>query len=476
MALETIYGFISDRALHFNTKVYGEEIPDFDEFNNPINYTPVPGIIDTNILSYFVNKGVLSCESDNRFTNTEYNTGVGNINIYFDSKKTPNFNTIISADNEYVQFSQSFFNIIEYVLRANITSTTILQNIESELFNNTNGYFNGYVAGSLITDFEPFIMDYNTVQSGFEPDTPIQKYISFDMTLNANDYKFVLYIDHNKFMEDYPHSTIIKVIPPCSPSQILSMNFPSNRHSIIASGDYFNNILTNSEFNIDYTGVTNFKTNYVNNEVVTYNFPFTLLYKGKLPSTEYKREAIKEFLNNTTEVENPEDIWPEVFPGLYIDKSFMIIPLWDNITELVDMKIDHGMVNYNDIITKVTNVISELDETFIKTYSTILIPPSGYLYMLAFPSAFEQTEKLKEEHPTYQPCDPLGPTWDYQTSITKDFNEKLSDCIAQLKGTANLEYFRHDVIYGKNFLTFQVGTSEYSVLFEQDFLNIYPRS
>jgi len=452
MSKEIICGYIVDEAM-FKERNLLPGTPDQTS----------PGILNTNIHSFFADPVITTALHSDRYTNLpDYETGKGDMGIIFDTPYSPLFANKVD-NNPRSSDIINIFNIVEYLLRSNCLTTSKQAELEEYLVTNTGNIFTGYVQNTMSVSKTHIEGEWNSVQSGpgkFDFETSI----TFEFNDGTNTYVFKLYVDPETFVNEYLYSTIGQVIPPCDPINIINTNFQSNLDAIIVSSTYINKQIKLASVNKNYTSNVVFKTDYNKDAATNPGFPFGILYHGKEPTVAQQRGAIRTFLTDTGIVTDEE--WLAIFPEIYTDNRYLIIPAWDNVYALPGFDLLKCSI-HSSKTSSLKSLLPEIDPILIDTYTDILVEPNGSLFLFAIPDG-SVSAHISDLHPTYQSCDATGTMYAFQTEETKNFNERLSACLAQLKGTYNTYVFNDTEFYGIEFKTFYVNTVEYCVMKKPD--------
>ncbi|MCP4394400.1 MAG: hypothetical protein GY804_09085 [Alphaproteobacteria bacterium] len=453
--IEAVYAFVDDEAVYPARQT------------NSINSSvAVPGLMDINIQSYFSNIGNITCLADDRFTQMPaYQTGQGDLNLYFDKEFSPKLGQWVDTTPTDPQII-FIFNIIEFLLRSDCTTTAQEAIIENTLVDNTSGKFTGYEPNSMSLSRQMVNIPWNSVQAD-------STYRDFETTIGfvfltdgTNGYEFHLSISPQVFETIYPYTKIGMIIPPIPLENIIDPSYHDIISAIISAGTYMNDQIKIAEKNANYTDNAIFKTECVVDSQPSPEFPFAILYHGKTPSSNIQSTAIRQFLEDSLVA--TAETWATVFPELYVNARFLLVPIWDNIQPLPTIDLDKCIIPINSLKDALTQRLPGMDKDLIDTMSDAVIPPAGYMYIAVIPDG-SNPQHIWEVHPTYQGCDPIGVTYGYQTELTKQFNRLLSDCMAQLNGIANATIFKKAIHYGKGFYSFYVGTVEYCVMEKSEY-------
>ncbi len=338
-----------------------------------------------------------------------------------------------------------FFNIVE---RIYLSQDETIEQLNAILVADTNafaGYVDGSVNFSSVVTASPVKYlsggDGNGVYSP-SPLPTFKTWISFDyITPDTTEViTFKLWLDGSAFLADYEYSNIVKIVYPCDPARIITMDFDNRTAAIIASASYKAEQLAPFIKDEDHSGLETFTSRYTNNSVAGwYRLPFGILYKGRQPSFTQMRNAVRDDLlaKDIASIQ----VWKQVLPDLFADAAFYLVPIYSNRLQLPERYIDQNIINYDAILTKVQTLYPNVNITNIKTYGELLHASSAGLYIFAFPAIDngEEFRSIKELHPTYQNIDAINNSGDADfesmDELTQDFNQTLSTCMSVALGT-----------------------------------------
>ena len=195
-----------------------------------------------------------------------------------------------------------------------------------------------------------------------------------------------------------------------------------------------------------------------------YQLPFGVLYKGKSPTPGQARTAIKTHLLSLNLA--TEEIWKALLPDLFVNAMFYMIPMWKNTTELPEVTLKRGVVSHKEMSDVFNTIFPSYDSSYITNYLEVIKAAGNEMFIAVLPSNENEPAdmELRNIHPTYQAIDSQSEVYDNMTTITQNFNAKLSDCIAMLDGGTNSTAFYEDTVDSYRFTTFVENSVEFYVL------------
>ena len=441
-----IYGFIHDTMFkQISTLDYG------NTSNPPVCF------LDSNIDNYFNNKLTITDPRTQR-NSAQY---TGTIQICVDDDKIPHPNIFTALTT--TELGQ-LFSLIEKIYTNEIHTETEL----NELLKANPDYTNFYVDDSLV--FGTTTINTGLASEHPGPKTMIDRF-NIDVAFGTRLASLCLWMNRAKFAENYPLSTIAKVILPCDIEHLLDPSKFSSIVETIISSNIFSFSSLNTDINsADHTGLITYRTKYVVNSTTIKLMPFGILYKGASPSTVDIRNAIKDLLLNSGTA--TEEVWENLLPDLFVDGQFFIVPIWDNITIRPDRTLYPSIVNLKKVVETIAKVLPNLPIGHVNTYQELLTVSQCEMFIIAISDSNNPVDKFRllNLHPTYQYYSPQDQAHIYMTAATKDFNIRLNRCLAALAGESVSEEFITNTFDDVKFSSFVSGRIEYHVLQRLEYL------
>ena len=429
-----------------------------------------------------------------QFDNTRKGDGNDYTHIrpsYLDTNDATAIDIIKGSTTSATALRESLFNIIEYCfLQHNSAGTVItlpdVDSLDSAMIGES-ATFSGYVAGSLKvsagTTSSKIRLDDGNITTGYtvyptadNATIPFYQFIQFDYRVESNlVVTFKVWLGMEAFLADYPLTTLMKVVYPCNPARLLDMDFTNIVSAITESSGYKDEQLQESIKTVDHSGLSTYISRYVNSSFATYyRMPFTILYKGCVPTSTAMRDFIREELLSLNLAD--EDEWKAVLPDLFVDGGFYLIPFYNNRIDLIDgFKIDRNIVSYSYFKTKLSSLFSDnqsFDIDWMMQHGSLLMAAGSGLYIYAFPDKGNSSDMLSLEtiHPTYMNIDANNMLyWDKMSEPTQMFNQDLALAIPVALGNIENSDYTEEEIDGKRYLAFITNFIEYHLLREDSF-------
>ena len=445
MSINTIYGFLSDSGLSLQTSIdlTGSSDQGF-------------GYLHGEALNYLIKKGIIRDTRSSRLPIVENEKLPGSMSIWFDQNRVnlDEISTLSKTDIEHI------FNIIERCVLAQQYTDF---NIEEML--TTNTLYKGYVANSHQHDPNITTIKIQNVKD-YIKNVDLHNYVGFDYASENVTLHFHIWIKLSAFSEEYPYVTITKVIPPYDPALLVDGNavLKSTNLDILANSSAFIFNTTDNELATrDQNGVYSFKVKYIIGET-SRNLSFALAYCGNhTPSSLDCRSAIKEMFKSTTGIADEE--LRLIFPELFIDSRFYIVPMWDIYSQLVDRDVYNSVGSISKLLEKARIIFNDVEDSFRNTHLELLLNSQNKMWSVCLPDQLNTSHmSILEQHPTYVDYSAQSVGWKYLTADTQEFAGKLIRIMAVMRGETTSSEFVPVTEGNKDYLTFTAGESEYYVL------------
>jgi len=434
-----LYGFIEDSALLTRPSSPVVDMPSLDQGC---------GYLSQNIENYFVDHDVIIDPRSGRSTILSA-VAEGDLKFHIDNGKVDA--TDASPYGAIVPELEHIMNIIEYL---ELIDGETVADINTHLLADAATY-GAYVDGTV--DMASIVTDITVREVGATTEVShVVDWIEFGIEIGGEQLMFHLWLKGDSFLTDYPHSTITKVIYPCDPSSFLNMSSYGNVVDAVSQSDIYANALADPDVVMsDHSGMLPFETRYHNSAYASdYNFSFGLLYKGKRPSTmdaiTYVRTEILA-LGLATEA-----TWRGLFPDLFIDGAFYLVPMWDNKHTLPTKEIFTSIGSHKKLLDKMALVFPSYNATNMTNRLEVITTSAAEFLIssLADSSNDPTTMSLNEQFPTYMAVDATTPAWNDQDAEAQHFNERLGDAVGVALGGANVNNIPTETFDGKTWLTF----------------------
>lgn len=446
---QTIYGFLEDDALRLSATLdlNGSSDQGF-------------GSLTGEPLNYLVAKGTIGDGRSERTNVLDSSRARGHMGIVFDQQRVDLsiLKQLTGDDNRII------FNILERVyFQQNLSD----DNIEKLL--STAGDYEGYVENSFIHSTDESTIKAYT-ESGVEKNILVKHWVAFDYKVaNLDDpVTFHIYLSKDTFKKSYPFVTILRVTPPYEPKLLIdptTLVETVNTDIMNNSSSYIFGQL-NTELAIrDQSGTYQFPTKYVINANRSHNIVFGITYAGAHEPTSLEcRQAIKDFLLDATKID-AEALQP-IFPELFIEARYYIVPLWDRYTQLADRMVYPSISHVNSIFTTAGKIFNNYEDKYIRDYLEVLTNAQNKMLSFAVPDKLNKENhlSLRAEYDTYQDYSTQSTGWKYMPLETQEFAGKLIRCMAVASGVETSTEFDKATESNLAYLVFLTGAAEFYLL------------
>ena len=386
-----------------------------------------------------------------------------------------------TAHTNAVLYQSFLFNIIEYCFLQKAANGSPLDAItlNANLTNDTSLFY-GYVPGSIklssgATTAKIRLGGFSTSLSS---NCIYQDYVEFEYKLpDIEKVQIRVYLKGESFLNSYPLSILTKVVYPCNPTFLIDMPYESVQEAISGSAGYSGD-MNSEEIRVrDHTGTCIFNTKYACvTKSATYSIPFTIFYKGAMPSASKCREFIRNsILSDYPDID--EAIWNSILPYLFIDAAYYIIPNYAArvpVSGVANERVDLGLTSLPSFISKIQALFPNDNYSFYSQYAAMLVIAGSGLISYCFPESenSEDHVSIMSEVPGYIAVDSYSPYFNYMDEHEKEFALMTARAIKLAQGDPTIAEsgeFSRVVIDGKNFISFAVNHVEYYMLMQNSF-------
>lgn len=452
MAVPTLYGFLIDDALRRTSRL--DLTGTSDQGYGSLYGEPA---------SYLVNVGTLGDTRSRRLMILESDSPKGQMKIVFDQNRFDAVSLEQMTDLEM----QRLFNIVERIyLQQNYTDSIIENQLATEV-----GY-TGYVPNT-------FIHSTNTGRAvvtnvaGVTREVDFWDWYSFQFKTETVEFVLKFWVSRAGFSRDYPYTTITRVIPPYDPDVLVTPSklLETTSISMLTGGSTYIFDKTNLEMVArNQNGVHIYPTKYVIAPNQNISLSFALAYCGpRAPDSLTCREEIKDFIQDETGIS--DNALDDLFPELFVNSRFYIVPLWDNYKFTSDRQIYNSIQPWKVITEKANQIFSTNEPEFIEEHLEVLTNAQNKMWSVCLPDALNSDHfSILAQHPTYQDYSSQVPGWKYMTAATQEFAGKLNRCLAVLNGETTSNEFTTVTDEHFSYLCFTTGESEYFVMTKDSYL------
>ncbi len=431
-----IYGYIVDMSLLAQPT---GAVNSWDDLNQGVGY------LTQNNENYLVDE---KFRFDGRAVRSTVLSDIakGQMAIHIDASKNTVAGDIVGWGTMSDPERDALFSIIEYL---EFTTDGVVA-AEAHLVSDTVTYL-GYIADSL--DLATSTTTVDVTCDSTVINAPVINWVKFGINIGGEDVEFKLWLSESGFATDYPHSTITKVIWPCDPDRFLDMAtaYGSVMDAVARSAQFSNGDIDPQVVGTDHSGMFPFETRYVHN-TVNHIFSFGLMYKGARPTsmeaTTYVRNALLDI--------NPDDtIWRALFPDLFIDGAFYLVPMWDNsFVPSPTITAYRSTIDHAAILSKMVEIFPGYDLGDLTNKLGLMNVSAAEMIIGTIGDSGNTTDAtLGEVFPTYIAVDATQSVpWNQQSVTARDFNVAVSDAMGVALGASNTNFIPTETIDGRDWL------------------------
>ena len=311
-----------------------------------------------------------------------------------------------------VQQSNKLFNIMELVYLSQGKSIT---DIEDTLVNSFTLY-GIYVPKSVKVSGASTTLDVYIDKNTTLENIDVKNAITFSISIESKEIELTIWLSEATFLNDYPISTIDAVIHSMDPHTYLTLDYDNILDAIQKSGAYMYTNVHDTMKKHESSDLAIYSTRYMPPGGEGCQLEFGVLYKGSVPSPSTIREAIVADLLSR-EI-TTEEVWKTIFPDLWIDGLYYIIPIWDN-THVVnpELTLFKGVVNHKKILDILEVIFPNYEEQKLidRCEVTRAVCSQVYLAVLCQDTDDADVRPLAEVIPTYEVLSAWDPGFEHQS-------------------------------------------------------------
>ena len=350
---------------------------------------------------------------------------------------------------------RSLFNIVDTIFNARNRdgnpkdAQTIDGILENTLEDETT--YSGYVGGSLVLSSS---RSESTIKLKTSSSTNISRkrwywdscsfkysFSDSNATGGTTTITFHIWLNSEQFKENYPYSTIVDCLYPCSAEWIMNPSLYANQtRAILTSSNYKNDMISRAVTARDHSGVTLISSRYIAEYSDEMPMSFALLYKGARPSPAAAREYLRLRLLEETDRDGntwTSEQWRCRLPDLFVDGSYYLVPIYSQriILPATTSAIERSCIDYKKIFSIVRTVLGcmNLDDATLMSNIDLLQAPGHSLYIIGIATDPLQNPvpiPLHDLHLTYSAVDAVSSSFDSMSPGDQDFAEKIARCLA----------------------------------------------
>jgi len=372
----------------------------------------------------------------------------------------------ISASEEYIlsNLSQTerdnLFNIIEF-LTYGLTSLDTQVSINADLLSSPS--FTGYLASSIVAPSEftvIYIPELNIHRLTLRKIT--FKYVAGGATLDID-----LWFDRDKFRTEYPHSTVLRIIPPFTLTALINPDLIIDPIEAMALSRAASAAEMAPEIRLrDQTGMYTFFTRYVYNNI-SYTLAFDLIFRGRTPDDLECRNLLVDYLMSSGV--GTLALWELRFPDLFVKSTFFIVPFYDNLSTIQNTDIYPSVLDMNEYTTKFNLVTSAIPRKKANQFEIITVAWDRIFCGVCVDS-INEIFSLVDAHPTYRDFSATDVGFTEISAADRDWSTKLNQAIAKAAGESNSISAGLVTVGGREWINLVVDQKAYNIITKLSYL------
>lgn len=303
-------------------------------------------------------------------------------------------------------------------------------------------------------------------------------YVSFTfVTSNGTNYQLRVWLNNTIFFNNYPLSKIRVIVPPLPLSTLYTssiVNSTDNIFTTIQSSATTNQQTLQSYIQSgQYSNYITYNVTFVDGNNDAVQVLFNILYNGTVPSAIAIRTAIRTFILGSGV--GTLSGWQSIAPSLFVTELFYLLPLWDQITTLVNTTIYPNITPVQKAISNADTILYDQTAGFISANLDIITSFYNNQTVLAIPDPGNDPTRLSlaVEHPTYRDLPTNDINFITLVPKTQQFATLLGAALVVASGltstnTALSTYTPPND--NRSYVTFSVGDVQYYVMMKTSYL------
>jgi len=354
----------------------------------------------------------------------------------------------------------NLFNIVEFLTYGLISLDTQVS-INTALLSSPS--FTGYLASSIVIPMEftlIYIPELNIHR--LTPRKVVFKYVAGGTVLDI-----VLWFDRDKFRTEYPHSTVLRIVPPFALASLIDPDSMINPIEATALSRATSAAVMAPEISLrDQTGMYTFYTRYVYNNV-SYTLGFDLIFRGRTPDGLECRNLLVDYLLSSGV--GTLALWELRFPDLFVKSTFFIVPFYDNISTIQNTDIYPSVLDMNEYIAKFNLVTSAIPRKKTNQFEMITIAWDR-IFCGVCVDEINEIFSLVDAHPTYRDFSATDVGFTEMSAVDRDWSTKFNQAIAKAAGESNSISAGIITVGGREWVNLVVDQKAYNIITKLSYL------
>lgn len=212
----------------------------------------------------------------------------------------------------------------------------------------------------------------------------------------------------------------------------------------------------------NYTGYQQYETKHINKLNELFLIPFSILYKGRKPTTIEIREKIKSKLDYVLATEQK---WRKVLPDLFVDGRFFCIPYWDIVVFKPDRAVYPSIMRTKDIMEKTKAILPSYKKSQLEDMLEIIsITHMESMIGIVGDLGNDSSLFIGTKYPLYQHYASTDISFNYMPDNTQLFSKLFNRAVYIATGEEIDNSMDIEVIDGKEYVVFIYEAMEYLVI------------
>lgn len=315
---------------------------------------------------------------------------------------------------------------------------------------------------------------------GSSPDKNMPDFIQFKMLDGTRQYQPVIWFSDKAFKEQYPEHEIFLIPPLPDIADLIDGKVAVNNKITGLPQSRLVNAIQDIRQDKPETALHSYELTWhdPSDTNAILKTTWTAVIYGNGNDTELVKDAIRDYIDNNSDY----DKWAEIYPDLYSENEFIIIPDWSNVAvpnNAMDAGLYRSIINMNDITDKLTKFLpSGYTTPKNKHVTSNMLIGSAYYRTVMFgaigsPNNRNKVFDLRTIFPDYMAVDTQDVDFVRMSSITQTWVQQLNECLDKAHSYKPTDIlpsgFVRVIRRGHHFITFNFDGYNYVVLTKYSF-------
>lgn len=315
---------------------------------------------------------------------------------------------------------------------------------------------------------------------GSSPDKNMPDFIQFKLLDGTRQYQPVIWFSDKAFKEQYPEHEIFLIPPLPDIADLIDGKVAVNNKITGLPQSRLVNAIQDIRQDKPETALHSYELTWHDpsdtNAILKTTWSAVIYGNGN--DTELIKDAIRDYIDRNSDY----DKWSEIYPDLYSENEFIVIPDWSNIAVpayAMDVGLYSSIINMNDITDKLTKFLpSGYTSPKNAHVNKNMLIGSAYYRTVMFgaigsPNNRNKVFDLREIFPDYMAVDTQDVDYVRMSTVTQTWVKLFNECLDKAysyKPTDILPTgFVRVIRRGNHFITFNFDGYNYVVLTKYSF-------